>query len=265
MGKDLKGKKLPTGITQRYSGIYRGRFYYNGETYIRDNENLKELIQELADLRYEVRHGLKGKGDSTTLHEWFDVWLNIHKKKSIKESTQVRYQDYYQRYISKTLGKQRLANITPLMLERLFQNMAEDDYSTKTIRDVYNILNALFKYAVHNRMIAFNPCAGANLPKTKTKELRVLSVAEQKDVLTHAKERMYEPLIVTALGTGMRAGELLGLTWDDMDFRKKEIHINKTLVHIKDPLTGKYTFKYQTPKTKNSAEKFLCKILYSEH
>jgi len=46
--------------------------------------------------------------------------------------------------------------------------------------------------------------------------------------------------------------ELLGLTWDDVDFRKREISVNKTLVYIKDKETKKYVFKYQTPKTKNS-------------
>lgn len=56
---------------------------------------------------------------------------------------------------------------------------------------------------------------------------------------THSKERLYENLIVVALGTSMRGGELLGLTWDDVDFRKREISINKTLVHIKDTQTDK--------------------------
>ena len=255
MGKDLQGKVLPSGITQRKTGIYRGRFKYNGETYTRDNANLKELVQELEDLRYEVKHGLKGKGDQITLDAWFDVWLNVHKKKSIKESTQVRYYDFYHRYIKKQLGKQKIANIAPLTLERLFQNLADKDYSTKTIRDVYNILNSMFKYAIHNRLIAFNPCAGVCLPKTKTKEIRVLTVEEQKEVVAHARGRLYENLILVALGTGMRGGEMLGLTWDDVDFRRREISINKTLVHIKDPQTGIYTFKYQTPKTKNGIRK----------
>ena len=48
----------------------------------------------------------------------------------------------------------------------------------KTIRDVYNILNAMFKYAVHNRILTFNPCAGVEVPKTKTKQIRVLTVKE---------------------------------------------------------------------------------------
>lgn len=50
----------------------------------------------------------------------------------------------------------------------------------------------------------------------------------------------------------MRGGELLGLQWSDIDFKKREISINKTLVYIKDLETKKYFFKYQTPKTKNS-------------
>ena len=49
MGKDLQGKVLPSGITQRKTGIYRGRFKYNGETYTRDNANLKELIKVIVD------------------------------------------------------------------------------------------------------------------------------------------------------------------------------------------------------------------------
>ena len=110
----------------------------------------------------------------------------------------------------------------------------------------------MFKYAVHNRILTFNPCAGVEVPKTKTKQIRVLTVKEQREVLEHAKERIHENLIQVALGTGMRGGELLGLTWDDVDFRKREISVNKTLVYIKDKETKKYVFKYQTPKTKNS-------------
>ena len=107
LGKDLQGNTLPSGIMQRKSGIYRGRFYYKGETYTKDNADLKKLVQEMEDLRYEVKHGIKGKGDNVTLNAWFDVWLNTHKKRSIKESTQVRYDDFYRRYIEKQIGKYR--------------------------------------------------------------------------------------------------------------------------------------------------------------
>lgn len=75
---------------------------------------------------------------------------------------------------------------------------------------------------------------------------------EQQDLLKYAGDRLHRNLIHVALGTGMRAGQMLGLTWGDVDLRKKEIRINKTLIYIKDMETGKYKFLYQTPKTKNS-------------
>lgn len=252
MGKDLQGNVLPSGIVQRPSGVYRGRFYHKGETYTRDNADLKELVRDMEDLRYEVKHGLKGRGDNVTLDEWFDVWLNTHKKRSIKESTQVRYDDFYRRYVHKQIGRHRIADFTPILIERLLQGMADKDYSTKTIHDVYNILNAMFKYAVHNRMISYNPCTGVEIPKTKKKDIRVLTIEEQREVVEHAKGRLHENLIQVAIGTGLRSGELRGLTWEDIDFQKREISISKTLVYIKDLETKRYVFKYQTPKTKNS-------------
>lgn len=255
MGKDLQGNPLPTGIMQRPNGTYRARFKFQNEKYTLDNANLKTLIQEMEDMKYEVRHGLKGKGDNITINEWFEIWLNTHKRKTIKESTQVRYEDFYSRYISPQIGKRKVVELKPIILERLLQDMADKDYSTKTIRDVYNILNAMLKYAVHNRIIIFNPCEGVDVPKTKTKPIRVLTVEEQKEVLKHAEGRYYENLIKIALGTGMRGGELLGLTWKDVDFKKREISINKTLVHIKDKEKKGYVFKYQTPKTQNGVRK----------
>lgn len=255
MGKDLKGNLLPDGIVQRTNGSYRGRFQYNGEIYTKDNADLKQLIREMEDLRYEVKHGIKGKGDNITLDTWFDLWLNTHKRRTIKESTQMRYDDFYRRYMHKQIGRYRIADINPFLLERLLQNMADKDYSTKTIRDVYNILNAMLKYAVHNRIIIFNPCAGVEVPKTKTKEIRVLTVEEQREVLNHAKGRRHENMIRVALGTGLRSGELRGLLWEDIDFRKREISVNKTLVYVRNRETGRYVYKYQTPKTKNSIRK----------
>ena len=68
MGKDLKGNSLPTGIRQRKNGVYRGRFKYKGEMYSVEDENLKKVQKKMADLRYEVEHGLKGKGDNGLIH-----------------------------------------------------------------------------------------------------------------------------------------------------------------------------------------------------
>lgn len=254
MGKDLQGKELPRGIMQRPSGVYRGRFKHNGEKYTLENRDLEKLLIEMENLKYEVRHGLTTKGSDMLLDSWFDVWLNTHKSKTIKESTQVRYLDYYERYIKNQLGKRKISDFIPVTIEKLLQDMA-NKYSTKTIQDTYNILNALFKYAVNNRIIIYNPCQGVEVPKTRRKERRFLSFQEETEILRHAKGRLYEQLIIVALGTGMRSGELRGLTWKDIDFKRQEISVSKTLVYIKDIRSQKYIFKYQEPKTSNGVRK----------
>lgn len=112
------------------------------DRFLKANEG-KKLIQEMEDLRYEVKHESKEKDDNITLDTWFDVWLNSHKRRTIKESTRVRYDEFYRRYMQKQIGRQRIVDFNPIILERLLQDMADKDYSTKTIRDVYNILNTL--------------------------------------------------------------------------------------------------------------------------
>lgn len=252
MSKALPKVELPTGIYLLNDGRYRGRFKYQGEKYSLYNRDLEILINEIDDLKYELRHGLKGRGDKIILNEWFALWLNTRKKRTIKESTYVRYQDYYDHYIKEELGRFKLVDINLINVEKMLQDLAEKNYATKTIRDIYNILNAMLKYAVNARMLIHNPCAGAEVPITTTKEIRVLTIDEQREVLQFAKGRIHENAIRVALGTGLRVGELLGLQWSDIDFKNREISINKTLVYIKDRNTGKYTFKYQTPKTKKS-------------
>lgn len=127
MGKDLQGRELPTGIMQRPNGIYRARFKYQNEKYTLDNKNLKILIEQMEELKYEVKHGIRTKGDNIRLNAWFDIWLNTHKKRSIKESTMVRYDDFYHRYMAEQIGKNKLVDFTPILIERLLQNMADED------------------------------------------------------------------------------------------------------------------------------------------
>lgn len=240
-------KKLPKGITKRKDGLFMGRMKYQGETYTIYGKNAKKLEKELAELRYEVEHGLRGKGDNMTLNAWFEVWLDS--LQDVRESTIVRYTEMYEMYLKKDLGKTRLKDFKQARIQRHFKKMAEEEYSHKTMKDTLVILKAMFNLAMTNDIIIKNPCNGVRVAKTEEKERRVLTIEEQREVLEHAKGRICEPLVQVALGTGMRAGELLGFTWKDIDFKKRTININKTLVYIKDKDTGKYTFKYQPTKT----------------
>ena len=243
--------KLPKGIFLRKDGLYMGRFKHQGQTYTIYGRNWRKLEKELSDYKYEITHGLKSKGANMTLNTWFNTWLYDFKRLTIKESTFIRYQNQYDLYIRKEIGMRKMDSFKPIIIQRLVNKLAAADYSTKTIADIHSLLHGIFRVAVQNNVILTNPCEAVVLPKTKEKEIRVLSVEEQKEILKFSKGRTCESLVRVALGTGLRAGELLALTWEDIDFQKREIYVNKTLVYIRDVNTNKYRFKFQTPKTKS--------------
>lgn len=242
---------LPKGIYLKTNGLFEGRFQYQGESYTIYGKNVKKLEKDLAELRYEVEHGLKGKGDNMSLNAWFETWLYDYKSETIKESTRVRYEDYYRMYIKSKMGQKKIAQFKPIMIQRHLNQMAAADYSTKTIADTYNILHSMFKLAVQNDILYRNPCDAVVLPKTKERKRRVLTIEEQQLVVKYSRGRLCEQLVRVAFGTGMRAGELQGLMWKDIDFKNREIHVNRTLVYVRDKQTKKYVFKFQVPKTKS--------------
>lgn len=250
--EELMAEKLPKGITRRKNGTLMARFNYNYQTYTLYGHNVKQLEKDLADLRYEVEHGLKSKGDNLTLNQWFSVWLYDYKANIIRETTLARYEQFYKCYIKSELGMLKLENFKQIIIQRHVSKLASDGYATKTIADVYSILHSMFKLAIQNNILLRNPCDGVILPKTKTKERRTLTQQEQRELLETAKEYRYsEPLISIALSTGLRSGELLGLKWSDINFDKKEIYVRRTLVYVKNRSTAHYEFKFQDPKTKN--------------
>lgn len=206
---------LPKGIYLKTNGLFEGRFQYQGESYTIYGKNVKKLEKDLAELRYEVEHGLKGKGDNMSLNAWFETWLYDYKSETIKESTRVRYEDYYRMYIKSKMGQKKIAQFKPIMIQRHLNQMAAADYSTKTIADTYNILHSMFKLAVQNDILYRNPCDAVVLPKTKERKRRVLTIEEQQLVVKYSRGRLCEQLVRVALGTGMRAGELQGLMWKD--------------------------------------------------
>lgn len=250
MAQDNSGKELPKGIRQRKDGRYEGRFTYQGESFTFYNKNLKELVKEMQDKKYEVEHGLYAKRQKITVDSWFHTWMEEYKKNSVKYGTYKTYMEEYELHIQKQLGKKRLADIRSEHVQRLLNGMT-DKYSRSTISLVKIILNSMFKQACKNRLILSNPVENTTMPKEKKmKKIRVFTVEEQKLFLKYAEDSIYYALYIVGLGTGMRSGELRALLWDDIDFEKKRIFVNGTLKYIAKG--GEEKYRIDTPKTESS-------------
>ena len=253
---DKNGKPLPPGITWRENKqIYMIRFTYQGVSYTYYEKTLKDAKKTLADRRYEVQHGQRGKADKVSLDSWYETWLTTYKIPNIKETSVRTYKHWYTCYIQPVLGKRYLTRIKPVDIQGLINDYQEKGLSVKTIYSIYGVIFDLFEIAYINDRILKNPAKNIKLPKQEKVERRVLSVNEQTTFLAHLKNEKWlphEPLFVGMLGTGMRIGEAVGLTWDCVDFDRKEIHIDKALVYGKSVSDGKYRFTFQSPKTSSS-------------
>lgn len=248
MAKDLQGQELPKGITQRADGRYMGKFQYMGERYHVYGETSKEAEKERDNLRYEVEHGLFAKTKNITLDSWFKTWIEEYKESTVKNSTIQVYKDSYNSYIKKPLGRKRLKNVRPEHIQKIYNDLNKKGFSRNTIELVSVVLSGMYKQAIKNRIITINPVPLATLPKGKPKKKpRVLTKEEQKMFTEYVKDDYYYNLYMLALQTGLRSGELRSLQWQDIDFKKKILHVRHTLVYING---GGYEFG--TPKTQSS-------------
>ena len=133
----------------------------------------------------------------------------------------------------------------------VFEKIADDSkLSPKTIRSYHGFLSTVFSYAVKIGEIAVNPCLNCTLPKYETPDHKILSVAETQrflQLLDEHTELKYRAFFNIAIYGGFRRGEILALTWDDIDFDNNMVHIRRAVHWSKDK--GYY---YTDPKTKKS-------------
>lgn len=251
MALDKNGKTLPKGITLRSDGRFMGRFTYAGERYtMYDDDNPKRLKKAMEDMRYELEHGIKGKVNNVTLDKWVEIWLTEYKANTVKESTYLLYRNYYEWYIKPQIGRLKIKDIKNVHIQKIFNAMKDKKLSLNTMKKTYSIIYDILNYALNNDIILKNPCICIALPKQEVKKRRVMTTAEQEIFERAMQGSTYEHVYKVALCSGMRIGEILGLTWSDVDFENSLISVNRTLLYYQSGKGEKCAPKFQEPKTK---------------
>lgn len=258
--KDLRGRSLRKGEVQRASDkrymytytdpLGRRKFIYaNDLTQLREKEE-KLLKDQLDGLDIYVA----GKA---TLNETFDRYIST--KYNLRESTRSSYLYTYDHYVRNTFGLKRIAEIKySEVLQFYYHLLNQQGISLGTLDSVHCLLHPTFQLAVRDEIIRKNPTDGVmkeiSRESGKNRGVRhALTIEQQRCFMEYiANHPIYYhwwPMFTILLGTGCRIGEALGLRWQDLDFKKRVISINHSLVYYPANGSNKCVLRVSLPKT----------------
>ena len=230
MGKNLKGKECGKGIYQRKDGLFSARFVgRSGERKEKYFKTIPEAKNWIEEAKHADKHSDVFVPTETTVDEWFDFWIeNI--VGDLAPNTLRNYTDRYIHNIGPIIGHLSISNVKPMHCKKVLIQM-DKDYAGSTIRQTYITMGTMFKAAKMNGIIVTHPMDGVRYTKPirAKDDIHFLTREEQKIFLQTAKRSHNYNQYVFILETGLRTGELIGLTWDAIDFDKRTLTINKTL------------------------------------
>ena len=230
MGKNLKGKECGKGISQRKDKKYAARFTSKvGNRIERHFDTLPEAKNWLADAQYEDKHGKLITNSEMTVDLWFDYWMN-NLICDLSPNTKRNYRERYKLNIQPVIGSMKLSDVKPMHC-KIILNRMDAAYAGSTIRQTYIAMGTMFRSAVMNDMVHKHPMDGVRYtkPVRAVDDIKFLTVDEQKAFLEAAKRSHNYRQYALLLETGLRTGELIGLTWDAIDWKKRTLTVNKTL------------------------------------
>lgn len=250
MGKTLKGKECGKGIYQRKDGLFHARFVDKAG---KRHEKYFKTIPEARNWIEESKKIVQQDDDSYatasfTVDEWFEFWIeNI--VGDLAPNTLRNYRERYKHNIQPVIGKMKLTDVKPMHCKKVLLSM-DEAYSGATIRQVYITMGTMFKAAKMNDLIARHPMDGVRYtkPVRAASDIHFLTRDEQRIFLETAKRSHNYSQYALILETGLRTGEMIGLTWDAVDLDKRTLTVNKTLEYR----YSTKTWRAGPPKTQNS-------------
>jgi len=255
MGKDINGKELGIGLSQRKDGRYTARFTKKNGTRV---EKTFHILAESRNWLSKQRY-LDEIADSSemTVDMWFDNWITSYKEGIVSENTVKNYKNRYEMNIKSEIGRMKMNEVKQIHCQKILNKMSElGKYSYGTIELCKVTLHAMFEDAVDSSYLSKNPADGLKMKRLSLEEMeeserRVLTREEQRLFKEYASGTYYDNAYCLALETGLRVGEIGALKWDSIDFENKYLTVTQTL--LQDKARG--GFYFGQPKSRHSKRK----------
>jgi integrase len=193
----------------------------------------RDVSDRLRKIRSDIAEGRPVMNERLTMSEYLNRWLYEVAKQRTRPMTWRGYEHLVRLHILPTLGRVRLAKLTPQHVQSLItQKVREGRLSPRTIQYMHSVLRAALNQAVRWRMVHYNAAAMVSPPRGTRREVMALAPEEARRLLDAACGDRLEALYSVALALGLRQGEALGLRWSDIELDAGVLRVRRASQRI---------------------------------
>ena len=199
-----------------------------------------DVVARVDKLKQRMSNGMVPEAGAITISSFLDQWLEAAKS-SIAKGTHAGYEQHVRNLIKPILGGVRLSKLNALHVQNLYKSLAENQYSTAMQRKAGITFSVALSWGVVMNLLSDNPAKRVKLPKHRQPEVKALEPDQVALFLKSARQDRLFALYPLAIDSGCRQGELLALTWRDIDFDRGTVSITKSLEEVGGDLAIKST------------------------
>ena len=230
---------MPKGNTRRSDGRVQSKIYLgNGKYKYVYAQNQKELQKKVAEVKTKLGKGLDVSAERDTFGAWADRWLKL-KHSEISEKRYTAYAAAVKKFSE--LERTEIGKIKTIDLQEIISDLSEQGFAKQTLTAYRSACSQIFKLAIENRVIDFNPAEYVKIPKTAPSEEKRALTEEERRWIEETPHRAQRAAMIM-MYAGLRRGELIPLLWTDIDLEARTITINKSV----EMLNGRPSLKNST-------------------
>lgn len=188
-----------------------------------DVQNRYFKIKADADCKKQI------PSSGTTVEDFLTLWFDTYIEPNSSSSTKYHYEAIIRLHLIPNIGHIKLSELNAFHIQTLYTRLLRIPLSAKYVHDIHGVLHEALKQGVMMELIPRNPADMVKPPKVVRKEFAPFTDDDMKRYLQEIHGTQFEHLLYVAPFTGVRMGEILGLTWDCVDFEHNQITINKQL------------------------------------
>ena len=245
--KNTRAASGAGSIRQRPDGLWEARFTVGNARRSIYGHTQSEVRKEMTAILRDIDKGTYQAPNKQKVKEWLNTWMETFCKNKVKPLTYSSYEGIIKNHIVPAIGNVQLQSLNGTHVQKLYNKMTDAGLSGKTVKNVSAVLHKALNQAVKLGFIPVNPCASAELPKAEKHEIKPLTDEEIPRFLAAIESSPMRNAFALCLFAGLREGECLGLSWDQVDFTRGKITISQQL-QVEKKKGGKY---YIAPSTKS--------------